>query len=326
MLLNAGITAKHGVGIMIDDEPDRYGKIVLQGMLNKLEDNLPLSSAMRDCGYFSGYMVSMVEVGEKTGRLADTLQSLAEHYEGQERLTVAVKNAAMYPAIMLAMMVAVVMVLIVQVLPIFNDVFLRMGAQMSPFAKKLMDFGLWFRGAAIFIAALFLVIILTGFVIWYVPQVRRGIYGVFFKKWGEKGIFGRVAVSRFLSSIALSLASGIDIVESVNLAASLNSSAPGKKHMKCITLLRSGKTLAESLSGAEILSARESRILSIGDKSGSADSAMAEIARRNVLAVQDEISNIVGRIEPGLVIFASIIVGIILLSVMLPLMGIMNAL
>jgi type IV pilus assembly protein PilC len=66
-------------------------------------------------------------------------------------------------------------------------------------------------------------------------------------------------------------------------------------------------------------------MLSIGSRSGKADAAMSEIARRSDLDVQDDIDRIVGKIEPTLVIISSVIVGVILLSVMLPLMGIMTS-
>jgi type IV pilus assembly protein PilC len=66
-------------------------------------------------------------------------------------------------------------------------------------------------------------------------------------------------------------------------------------------------------------------MLSIGSRSGKADEAMAEIARRSDLDVRDNIDRIVGRIEPTLVIISSVVVGVILLSVMLPLMGIMTS-
>lgn len=325
MLLHSGITVRYGVEMMLDDETDADGRAVLGGLIAGLEGDVPLSEGLRSCGYFPAYVCNMVEIGEKTGRLTETLTALAENYERRERLSVAVKNAVLYPAIMLAMMIAVVLVLIVQVLPIFNDVFARMGAQMSPFAARLMEFGAWFRGASVVIAAVFLAIFLAAFLCLVVPALRRGISGVFVKKFGGRGVFGRVAASRFVSSMSLAMASGISAQEGVELAASLNDSAAiSRKYEKCLAFLGEGKSLAESLKTSEILSARDARILSLGEKSGMADTAMAEIARRADTAVQDEISTIVGRIEPTLVIVTSVIVGIILLSVMLPMMGIMT--
>jgi type IV pilus assembly protein PilC len=325
MLLDSGIPIKYGVEMMLDDEPDKAGQAILKSLLDNLEGDVPLSDAMKKGEYFPAYMVAMIEIGEKTGRLTDTLKALAEHYERQDRLAVTIKNATLYPAVMLAMMIVVVMVLLVQVLPIFNDVFARLGAQMSPFASRLMEFGTWFRGASVVVSGVLFMIFAIVFFIWAVPGAKQSMSAKFYKKWGGKGIFGRIAATRFVSSMALAMASGINTEESVKLAASLNKNpSVTKKYEECILLIREGKTLPEALKEAKIISARDGRILSLGDKSGMADTAMAEIARRSDTRVQDEISNIVGKIEPTLVILTSVIVGVILLSVMLPLMGIMT--
>ena len=327
MLLQAGITINDGIMMMIDDEPDKDGKEVLKNLYNNLELGTPLSVAMRNGKYFPPYMISMVEIGERTGRLTETLKALSEHYERQERLWLAVKNATLYPAVLLAMMIAVVMILIVQVLPIFNDVFNRMGAQMSPLAVQLMQFGAWFRGAAVAVAAVFCGIFTLVFLAWAVPSIRNGLVKFFKDTWGSKGVFGRAASSQFVSSMALATSSGLAVEDSVRMAASLNGDfkALNERYEKCMSLLNSGSSLSAAMKDTGILSARDSRLLSLGDRSGMSDTAMLEIARMSDRAVQDEIANIVGRIEPTLVIITSVIVGIILLSVMLPLIGIMTS-
>jgi len=327
MLLNAGITISNGIDMMLADETDKDGKIVLQGVLDNLTDGIPLSEAMNKGGYFPPYMTNMIEIGEKTGRLTETMKSLSEHYERQDRLAVSIKNATVYPAVLLGLMVVVVLVLIVQVLPIFNDVFGRMGAQMSPFAIRLMQFGTWFRGAAVVIAIIFSAIFIVAFIAWAVPGIREGLVGMFKRSFGGRGVFGRIASFQFVSSMTLAMSSGLNVEDSVGMAASLNSgsNALNKKYEKCRSLLRSGSSLADALRDSEILSARDGRILSLGERSGMGDTAMAEIARRSDRSVQDEIARIVGRIEPTLVILTSVIVGVILLSVMLPLMGIMTS-
>jgi len=327
MLLQSGITVRHGVEMMLDDEPDSDGKIVLNNLFTNLEGGVPLSEAMRNGDYFPPYMVNMIEIGEKTGRLTETLKALAEHYERQERLLVSIKNATLYPAVLLGMMIVVVLILIVQVLPIFNDVFGRMGAQMSPLAMQLMQFGAWFRGASVIIAVVACAVFAVAFFAWAMPGIRDGIVKSFKNKWGSSGVFGRVAASQFVSSMALAMSSGLGTEDSIAMAASLNSDseALNEKYEKCLTMIRDGNSLADSLRGAEILSARDGRMLSLGGHSGMADTAMSEIARRSDRSVQDEIASIVSRIEPTLVILTSVIVGVVLLSVMLPLIGIMTS-
>ncbi|MCL2168460.1 MAG: type II secretion system F family protein [Defluviitaleaceae bacterium] len=328
MLLDAGMTIHHGAQVMLDDEPDRDAKEVLQALQRGLDAGQPLSGALRDSQYFPDYMVSMVEIGERTGRLTDTLYALSQHYERQERLKTAVRSATLYPAILLGMMVVVVMILIVQVLPIFNDVFGRMGAQMSPLAETLMNFGAWFRGASVVIAAVAFGIFFLLFLAWAIPAVRNGLAKWFRNKWGARGIFGRIHAFQFVSSLSLGMSSGLMTEDAVRLAASLNkdSQALQAKYDKCLEMVNAGESLADALKASKLLSARDGRLLSLGDQSGKADSTMVEIARRSDTSVQDEIARVVGRIEPTLVITTSVIIGIILLSVMLPLIGIMTSL
>jgi type IV pilus assembly protein PilC len=128
--------------------------------------------------------------------------------------------------------------------------------------------------------------------------------------------------------MALSLSCGLGVEEAVDMSVSLNKDAKAlnAKYAKCKELLSGGASLSDALKQSALLSARDSRMLSLGDHSGMADTAMAEIARKSDDKVQYEIAGIVSRIEPTLVIITSVIIGVILLSVMLPLISIMTAL
>jgi type IV pilus assembly protein PilC len=143
---------------------------------------------------------------------------------------------------------------------------------------------------------------------------------------GGHGIFGDISSSRFISSMALAITSGLDIHEAVQISASVSGGAKAtdKKHRKCSEMISAGSTLSEAMLQSGLLSVRDSRLLSVGCRSGMTDKAMREIAVRSERDVQEMIGRIVGKIEPALVIIASVIVGAILLSVMLPLVNIMN--
>lgn len=327
MMLQSGFALSEGVLLLQDDEPDKDGKAVLQSLLIPLEKGAPLSEALQASAFFPRYMGNMVEAGEETGRLAETLKALSEYYDKQDRLSAAIRSAVLYPAILLIIMAAVVLLLIVRVLPIFNDAFGRLGAQMSPLATKLMQFGVWFGGAGGIIAAVTGVVFIAAIIAFAMPKVRKAAIRHFMNRWGNTGIFAKIASARFTSVMSLALASGMDIGKAVEMASVTGGgSRPlDQRNEHCIRLLRSGKTLSEAMREAGILSARDSRMLSLGSRSGMADAAMAEIARRDERCVQDSIDRMVGRVEPALVIVTSAIVGVILLSVMLPLISIMTS-
>ena len=327
MLLDAGLTVSDSVQIMQDDETSKDGKVIMQSLIDALGLGESFAAALKSSGHFPRYMIHMVEIGEKTGRIVETLKALSEYYDRQVRLALTIKNSVLYPAILLVLMIVVVLILIVQVLPIFNDVFSRMGAQMSPLATSLMNFGQWLGDAAIVIAAVIGAIFIIAILTWAIPALRNGMSRAFSNAFGNRGIFSKIATSRFVFAMRLAMASGLDTAEAIDIAAAVSGGAKAvdAKHKKCNELLGAGKTLNEALTGAEILSLQDGKMLSIGSRSGKADEAMAEIARRTDLDVQDSINKIVGRIEPTLVIISSVVVGVILLSVMLPLMGIMTS-
>ena len=327
MLLQAGITLNDGVLMLQDDEPTSEGKEVLQSLLDSLDKGAPLSEALQSASYYPRYMTQMIEIGERTGRLVETLKALSEHYDRQERLSASIKNALMYPSILLVMMVVVVLILIVQVLPIFNEVFNRLGSQMSDVALALMSFGAWLSGASTGIAIVFGIIIVIAIAAMLIPSLRESITKWFREAYGHRGVFGRLASSQFTSAMVLSLSSGLDTQEAVKMAAMLSggNKVLDERNNSCLELLDAGKTLAEAMLDAGILSARNGRMLALGSRSGMADSAMAEIAERSEREAQLEIDRLVSRIEPTMVIITSVIVGIILLAVMLPLMGIMTS-
>jgi type IV pilus assembly protein PilC len=328
MILQAGISLSEGVYLLLQEEPDTNGQKVLKSLHAPLEEGKPLSVSLKTSGVFPGYMVNMTEAGERTGRLAETLKSLSAHYERMDRVAAAVKNAVLYPSVMLLMMIAVVVILMTAVLPVFNDVFARLGGQMSPVAVNLMMLGEWLTGASVIIAAVFSVLFVLALLIWLIPKLRDGAKRFFLHSFGGRGVFRETASARFVSAMAMALASGLDTQEAVTMAAGVSggSKAVLKKTDACMERLNVGGTLSESLRDVGIISVRDSRFLSLGGASGMADAAMADIARRAERDVHDRIESVVGRIEPTLIIVTSLIVGVVLLSVMLPLMGIMTAL
>lgn len=327
MLLHSGISAGDGLLMLQDDENDKAGKAVLQSILDHMEDGVPLSFAFGKSGYFSRYMVNMIEIGERTGRLVETLEALSEHYDRQERMALTIRNAVFYPAILLIMMMAVVMILIIRVLPIFNDVFSRLGNQITPLAATLMRFGAWFADTSAVFAVILGFIALCALAVWLIEPLRATVTTYVKNVFGGRGIWGRIASSRFVSALALSTASGLDTEEAIAMAASLSggSRAVDKMHARCLELLRSGSALSEALYQAGILSSRDSRMLSVGSRTGMEDKALVEIAGRSGRNVQNDIDRVVGKVEPVIVITISVIIGVILLSVMLPLMGIMSS-
>lgn len=328
MLHNAGIGPYDSLMLMIDDEHEKDGQTVLREILPSLEAGEPLSAAFNKSGYFPHYMVSMMEAGEQTGRVSETAQALSKHYARQESMRQSLRNAILYPVMLLILMLAVVALLVIQVLPMFNEVYMRLGSRLPPAVERLMAFGQRVSAASVVIAVVVGGILLIAFLLWLIPRARTSITSWLRDRWGDKWLFGDIASSRFASVLAMGVASGLDTEKAMELASDVSggSKAVDDKHKQCIDMIRKGRTLSEAMFETGIFTARNCRMLSIGTRSGVADVALNEIAERNGHEVEAHIDRLLGKIEPTLVIISSVLIGAILLSVMLPLLGIMTAL
>ena len=326
LFLNAGINLSDGLHLLIEDDDDKRSRELIAEIAKCVDQNIPLSSALTELKIFPDYMVKMILLGEQTGRLSDTLKALSVYYDRQERLSLMVRNSLVYPTILLLMMVVVVIILITIVLPIFNDVFHQLGASMPPFAITMMSIGAALSQASLVFAFIAAIILLFGLSLLIAPKFRARCGRIYRDLRRDKGLSAKIALARFSSAMSMALKSGLDINEAFSIASqlSVNSTISEKKHKLCAQYLDDGYTLAEALTSTKIFPAVYSRMLSLGVKSGTADTVLSEIARRTHNSVNDDLENLLGRIEPSLVIITSLIVGVILLSVMLPLMNIMS--
>ena len=177
------------------------------------------------------------------------------------------------------------------------------------------------------IVAVVAAVLIAAILIYIIPAARRTVANHIGRVFGEKGIFGRVSSFRFAMAMSMAVSSGLNLEQAIPLAGDVcGASAVMKKKLKlCMEYLQQGASLDSCLSKSGIFSKHDSRLLAIGARSGNTDGVMSEIARRGEEKVLSELDNTLSKVEPVLVIIISLMVGLILLSVMLPLMGIMSS-
>lgn len=325
LCLKAGISLNEGLFMLASDETDKKLKEMLDGLYKSMDGGASLEDSMKDAGCFPKYVVDMVEIGTKTGRLESVLRALSAYYTRQEQITRSIKNAVVYPFVLMFMLLLVVGVLVTKVLPIFNDVFNELGAEMSPVAVSIMNFGTGVTKYAAVILAVVVVLIIIAVVISTVPSLTLKFVTFWNKITSNRKISKKIASARFASGMAMTLASGLDTDESLDMVERITENPVMiARIQKCRELMKSGELFVDSVAKADIFPSLYCRMLSIGFKTGTADTVMEEIAARSENDVNEDIESVINKVEPTLVIIMSLIVGLILLSVMLPLMSIMT--
>lgn len=327
LLMHSGIGTEDGLYLLIEDETDKKTKKILQQLANFVAEGRPFSEALRDVGGFPKYVCDMIETGEQTGRLEQSFQALSDYYDRQMQLTNQIRSALLYPVILMVLMLVIIVVLLVKVLPIFNQVYEQLGGTMGGTAKMLLNLGNWLGSVMPILCIILGVVIVLAAVIGCSSVIRGFFVGLYKKVFGSYGITRRLGEARFASAMAMGMMSGLNTEDAFRTAMLFQDATAKikKRYEKCLQMLEMGEPLAECFKQNRILDATFCRILDLGAKSGTSDTAMEEIARRMDDGVQMEIERKVGKIEPTIVIITSILVGIILIAVMLPLINIMSS-
>lgn len=326
-LVRSGIPPAEGLSLLREDEKDPAVLSWLDGLCEKTELGMPLAEALRESGAFPEYMTDMVALAEDTGRLEDVLLALQNHYERQNRMRSDIIGAVTVPAVLLVVMIAVVLLLVTQVLPVFDRVFAQLGVRMGAVATGMMNVGSVLAKAGTWIAAVLAVLAVCAVVVAAVPLLRTRFAAWFRRHFGGRGILGQMAVARFASAMAMGAASGMSMEESVETAAKLCGGAKeiDEKTEKCRAQIAEGGSPADALSDSGLFSGRDCRLLKLAERTGSLPETLEELARRQEEESLCRIDRLVGAVEPAIVVITSVLAGVILLSVMLPLMGLLSA-
>ena len=306
MLFKAGITPMESMEILLNDSKTQEGKDIIQGILEVCRQGEAFADALRASGVFPDYVLHMIAIGEESGNLDSVMQSLAEYYEREDSISDSIRSAISYPFIMIGIMVLVIFVLLGKVLPIFNQVFIQLGTEMTGFSRTLIA-GLYFLSTKTRKGRILSRRILSAFPL-------------------TKGFYEKLAAGRFASGMALTISSGMDTFASLDMVSELTEhKGMQEKIAACKKAISDGANFAEALTASGIFSNLYSRMVAVGFRTGSIDSVMQKIADNYDRETERKIRSIISVLEPTLVIILSVIVGLVLLSVIFPLMGIMSS-
>lgn len=233
----------------------------------------------------------------------------------------------MFPFVLFIMMSVVAIVLITEVLPIFQSVFGQLGGTLPIGALFFLKIGLVLKKGRFLFLGILLGLVLLVLLLAQVPLLRE--------KWGgmkqyfyTKTKLGKLsAQAEFASVLSMTISSGLDPSRAMELAEEFCSYTFFKKGIaRCSQKLRAGMSFVKAVEEEKLLNSVHCRMLAIGVKSGNLDKILVEISDRAEEDAAVALGKAAAVVEPTVVIALSAMVGFLLLSVMFPLVGIMSSL
>ena len=323
-LLHAGISLGDSLVLLSQDEKDPALQRTVKDMAHWADEGAGLAQVLRDSQVFPGYVCTLVQVGELVGRSEQTLLELAGYYERRARLEQKLRSALLYPAMLMLVLLAVAVILLVWVLPVFNDVYAQLGSSLTGLAGWLLALGGVLR-AAFPVICLVIAAVAAALA---VPAVRKYVKELWLRFAGDRGVEKKLNSARYMQALALALRSGMTAQQATELAKELSSGTTQEftsRCQRCCIAIESGFSLSQALQDSEFLQIADRRLLDAGIRSGKSEDVLQDIARRMLEESEQALERRAGYAEPVLVAVACVLIGTVLLSVLLPLMQIMTA-
>ena len=323
LALKAGIPVVEAILLIAEDEQNSGQK--LGEIAEDVRSGMHLHQALSQHPMFPPYLISMVKLGENTGTLDKITESLAAYYEYESNLRNEVKEALVYPLILICMVGAVVVLVISKILPVFDDILVSVGAGMPAIANTLMHIGLFIKNNS-WLPAAIVALLPAGWLFNSTPLGKKQFDKVKARTTLLHGVFQKLYMARVSTVMYYVLASGLNIDSALEMSAEV----VGNDYVaEQIRLWRKevgqGADLVESLNLARVFPGRFSNMIQIAHKAGELPSMSRKIASMCNNEVGRALQKIVSAIEPTLVAILSIIIGTVLIAVMLPLMQIMSS-
>lgn len=325
LLTKSGMSVYEALCLMKDSTDLKNEKAFFASLAEFTSAGSTLSSALRENGSFPNYAVRMVEVGEKTGKLDAICKSLGSYYKQNDDLSGEIKSAVAYPVIMLLVILAVIYVLFTLVMPVFDRVYESLGVGNAQLLSSLLNAGYVLNTVALVLGGIVVLAVLC-FGIMSITNGGRAALGEFFdNSILTRSVSEKLAAHRFAYAMSVMLEGGLSFDSAIELSGEITGNKEFKKKVKRLRyFLDNGDSFAEAVSKSSVFESAYNGMISASARAGQTDTTLMVIAKRYEENVNRKIGNAVAAVEPALVALLSVIVGLVLMSVVIPLVGIMS--
>lgn len=303
----------------------------LAAVLNQIADDLQggssISKAMaKHPKVFSAFYVSMVVSGEETGHLDEVFIFLAEYMDRSYAMNSKARNALIYPAFVVVTFIAVMVLMLTMVIPKISDILLASGQEIPLYTRVVLGFSSFFVNYGLF---LLVAIIVGGVLLYRSTKTTRGriamdrfkisipFVGDFYKK---------LYLARIADNLSTSLASGIAMVRSLELSSSVVGSTVYQNILEeTVVAVKGGASVSDTLSKYPEIPGIITQMVRVGEETGELGAILKTMSKFYQREVNGAMETLISLIEPVMIVFLGLAVGVLLASVLIPIYNVASS-
>lgn len=319
-MINAGLPILQSLATLQSQQENAGLKGMISSLKESVESGMPLSGAFgKFPRRFNELSVQMVAAGEVGGILDDTLLRLADHMEKVRDIRSKVKGALIYPLVTLFVATLVLIVILVFVIPVFEDMFAQFGAELPVLTQMVIKLSAGVKTHFVFLSLTVFIAVLL-FLRWYrTPKGKLFMDGALLRLPVVGELITQSIIARVTRTIASLITSGITLPEALRVTAGISDNLVFAREVDRIRAdVVDGKTLELSMGEGGLMPGMVRQMAGVGESTGTLDSMF----ERTAGFYQDELDRKVGAVtelvEPILMVVLGLVVGVLMISLYLP--------
>lgn len=327
LILEAGLPLYDGMETLAKADSTSANAAAYEAASRGVTETGSLYEALKRDGVWPEYLVEMIGIGERSGQLEKVMRGLETYYAREDRIRTSVSSAVTYPLVLGAMLVVIVLILLWRVLPVFRRVLGSMGVGLNESGSTMMRIGAAVGWIVLVLVALAVIAVLVGIVL-----VKSGkgdqLLAFLRRTFPAIGQLSRkLSASRVASVLSMMLSGGFPTDEALEMtAAVLTDREAAKKVANIRESLANGEGFADAVSREDLFDDLHESMLRMGSATGREDQVLAKLSELYEEQAEDQIVRLISVIEPTLVAVLAVVIGAVLLSVVLPMAGILTSL
>lgn len=326
-VLNAGVTVISALEMMSEQMDNKTLQRGLREAQSYVQKGGSLADAFRiNPKIFPQILVNMVQAGEMSGNLEVAFERLTTHFENANKLKSKVKGAMTYPCVILIVVIAVVIVLLVGVIPQFEEMFNDLGSELPWATQMLVNFSnflqeKWYIVIAV-VAAIVGALIAFG-------KTEGGSY-IYAKIAIKAPIFGNLTVksaaATFSRTLSTLLASGIPLIDAIEQVAKMNNNRIIREGLLDAKVqVAKGVPLSKPIRDMELFPTMLPQMIKIGEETGNIEEMVDKVADYYEMEVNDATDALTAMMEPLIIVIMGVVVGGIVLAIYSPMLSMYDA-
>ncbi|GAA6184458.1 type II secretion system F family protein [Aliiglaciecola sp. NS0011-25] len=326
-LTRAGIPILRAVNGLADSTNSKRMEMALKDVVEQLERGRTLSSALHQHPeIFNQLFVSVVHVGENTGKLDDAFLQLSDYLIREQETRKQIKSAMRYPFFVVLALIAALIVMNIFVIPVFADMFKKFDAELPLMTRFLIGM------SDMFLTKWPFMLLVIGGVIYAIRRYLNTDVGRY--KWDKRklnlpvigGVLERTLLGRFARSFSMMLVSGVPLTAALNLVAdAVDNRYMSERILNMRRSIEKGESLSRVAHSSELFTPLVMQMITVGEETGRVDELLAEVADYYEREVDYDLKSLTSKIEPILIVIVAVMVLILALGIFTPMWEMMGA-